>query len=282
MKSTTLALGLKLGILLGFASLAAIAPADRILGKDGINVSSNGSGRIEHPDGRRLSILEARVYLIENGRFTMEFRVTNGQLVRAEGRWSSDRFDVARVRVERFGASSSASGDGIVSFERNGAIDTIRLNGRVGRQEFHVDFAGNGRYNWMTGIDGSSGSWGGSGGSGGWGGSGGSWAGALNVAHDGSGRLRIEGRSSENLRRARVILNPDGRAEIRLAANRDLVMRGRWVRRGQTAIVTLQEGLGLGNIMGTATVHLRGRNWDRIEANGRDGRRQFSFNFRRR
>lgn len=270
-------IGWRLGILLCFASLAAAAPADRILGMRGIQVSSNGTGRIDNTDGRRMSVLEARVFLLENSRFNMEFRVSNGQIIRAAGRWGSDRFDVARLRVEQFGLSSSASGDGIVSFERNGAIDSIRLNGRIGRREFHFEFSGNGRFNWMSELGGRGG---GSGST--WGGAGGSSSGALNVAHDGSGRLRIEGRSSENVRRARVILNPNGQAEIRLAANRDLVVRGRWVRRGQSAIIDLQNGLGLGNIRGTATVNLRGRDWDRIEAEGRDGRREFSFNFRRR
>ncbi len=232
----------------GLADGAAAAPLDSFAGRRA------GTGTLEGAPGTA-QLSEAEVRLRPGGAAEILVFDRRGSF-RFTGSWRKDPGDYVKLEiVEAMGNPASASGWVLV---RDGRFERIELDGRSqGGRKLALSFEASGRDlpyepDW-TGLDATESGW---------------------------GELELT-RARREVERARVVLSPDGRAEITVWAPGELRLSGSWSdRRADSVRIEIRQVSGATSAQGSGEVRWRRDGLESVELSGTLDRDPLRLGFR--
>lgn len=254
----------------------------------GMDVTMRGRGQLTIDD-RDEDVRRVSVRLDRDGDAMIRAFTDRGLPINFAGTWSGGRGDDVRLDVRGGFGNSGMSGRGSLNLRRQGGgFDRIDLSGTRNGRRFSLRFTGDSREggeedkpfptrpgrgdnDWPFPSRPGRGEYG-------------DFRG-LSETSDGTGRLTLQGRREERLRRATVELKRDGEAVLRFFdRNGDRhTFDGRWYgRRGDDIEVRVSGGFGDTDATLTGIVNLRrAGGFDRVDLRGRAGGRDLTIRFDR-
>lgn len=231
----------------------------------------SGTGRLSMQGARDATLERAMCDIRSNG----DWRITvwsGSASYSFSGRYTGSG-DAIRLDVRDGFGSFGAVGDGTLRY-RGMNVDSFEFSGETrsnaNRDRFSVRFS-------RTDF-GSGGGPGGPGWDNNWGSG---WiGGSFSDYQNGSGDLRINGRTEKSFNAVKVNLKSGGRAEIRFEGGGGAPFYGTWSGNGNNKSIRIEDGIGDRNTTGTGTIEISGSDVRRIALSGRRGRDRWVADFR--
>lgn len=229
-----------------------------------LSARSNGRGTVVY-DGRTRTLRTADVSLRRNGDFTI--RLGGDLSMTVEGSWSGGTRGRYTLKYDTVNGRNG-KGDGTITVDNRDRLQTIYLNGSIGRDGFSLSFNG-------SRPDGGFGGSGGSGGS-----SNGDRFESFRESKRGRGGLDYE-RRMKDIDFADVYLRRDGSFEISFRGDARFKVLGSWSWRGNDISLRIDDALGdkLATGSGTLYVSRDRRSFWKIEMSGSAKDRRFNVGF---
>jgi hypothetical protein len=202
--------------------------------------------------GSSVGLRQLGAKLQRNGVIDLYFVSDKGSEVRLRGRWFERRGKAYDILISDIDNPSKIEARGVLDMYSRNEIDKIEIDGRQGKESFEVSFKSTERANPRQGQPGN-------------------WN--FNSERRGIGDLRARN-DLYDIEKSRVRLNDNGTFEVTVWTTKEYKYSGTWRRDGDDAKLLITKG-GIG----TGTVRVKGRDWERLSLEVIDDGTKFSIRF---
>ncbi len=216
-----------------------------------INSTIRGDGFLRI-GGSSVGLRQLGTRLSRNGVIDLYLVTDKGSEIRLRGKWFERRGKAYDLLISDIDNSSQVEARGVLDMYSRNEIEKIEIDGRKGRESFEVSFKSSERDNNRQGQPGN-------------------WN--FNTEKRGNGDLRARGEKYD-VEKSRVRLNDNGTFEVSVWTSKEYKYSGTWRRDGDEAKLMVTKG-GLG----TGSVRVKGRDWNRLSLEVLDGGTKFSIRF---
>lgn len=201
--------------------------------------------------GSSVGLRQLGALLKRNGVIELYLVTDKGSEIRLKGRWFDKQKDY-NLLISDLDNPSKIEARGVLDMYSRDEIDKLEIDGRQGRESFEVSFKSTERDNPRQGQPGN-------------------WN--FNSEKRGKGDLKARGESYD-IEKARVRLNDNGTFDLSLWTTKEYKYSGTWRRDGDEAKLLVTKGG-----VGTGSVRVKGRDWDRLSLDVLDDGTRFSIRF---